>query len=656
MKTIVFSVLVMFFFLAFNALAQDTTSYVSQKYRPLYHFSPAKGWIGDPDGLVYKNGYFHLYWWGHAISKDLVHWSEQPRPMKQNKNFSFFSGSVVVDNNNTSGFGKESFIAVFTRHFRGDSLPETQILAVSQDSGKSYSLFEGNPVLDVNKVYFRDPQVFWHEPSSSWKMVVAVPDIQQIQIFESKDLKNWKFCSSFEGLGAQNSFWECPDLFEVPVAGSTIKKWAMIIGRGPNRVQYFIGEFDGKKFTADTDFTDYLRFGKGIDGEVFDDFESGTKEWVVKNSAFFGLSPRHISGYLGNSFVGTATDKHSTGIMKSKTFKINHNAINFLIAGGLHPDTTCIKLVVDGKTVRMTSGDNTNVFKWHGWDVRDLKGKNAFIEIVDRDTTSKLGFIAVDHILFSDKLYDQGLEHALWLDYGPDYYATRTWRNYDNNRSFRDTVFSIGWMGNWDYANKVPTTWGKGFESLPRTLTLKKSDYGYRLIQMPVTALNQLRSNLFSGSAIKLKKNQNWKKVKPKRNSYEIDLEVNPGNDIFGINLLVGDGRKLVLSYDPSIAVLTLDRSNCTDYLSDKEFTKLFAKKIQSPLNMHNEKLRMRIFVDQSSIEIFNNDGESVISAVTFPATDQTGVEFFTEGNDAILNTLNVWNLNTIWKGSVTSK
>jgi fructan beta-fructosidase len=645
--------LVVLMLLAANAIGQDT-SYLSQKYRPQYHFSPATGWIGDPDGLVYKNGLFHLYWWGHATSPDLVHWKEEPRPMKgDNTAFSFFSGSVAIDNQNTSGFGKESFIAVFTRHFRGDSLPETQILAVSQDTGKFYHFFEGNPVLDINKVYFRDPQVFWHTPSSMWKMVVTVPDVQQIQIFQSPDLKKWEYCSSFEGLGAKNSFWECPDLFELPVIGTNKKKWAMIIGRGPNRVQYFIGEFDGKKFTVDKEFSDYLRYGKGLDGVAFDDFETGTSKWVVKNAAFFGLSSRDVSDYIGNSFVGTATDKSSTGIMRSQTFKIEHNAINFLIAGGMHPDTTCIKLVVNGKVVRTTTGDNSKVLKWRGWDVRDLRGQDAYIEIADLDTTKKLGFVAVDHILFGDKLYDQNLEHALWLDYGPDYYATRTWRNYDTKLSFADTVFSIGWMGNWDYANKVPTSWGKGFESLPRTLALRETAYGYRLIQTPIAALNRLRNKLFSGNAIKLEKDKIWKKFHPKKNVYELEVEVKPGNSVFGINLLVGSGRKLILSYDPEIAVLTLDRSNCTDFLSDKEFTSLFAKKIQSPVNMSGDKLRLRIFVDQASIEIFNNDGESVISALTFPASGQTGVEFFTRGKDAVLSTLNLWDIDSIWSSSL---
>src|SRR5699024_3140911 len=141
---------------------------------PQFHFSPASGWIGDPDGLVYTNNKFHMYWWGHAISEDLVYWQELPYPMKgDDGQFSYFSGSVVVDKENTSGFGEESMIAFYTKHFKGDSIPETQAISVSKDGGLSYNYYEGNPILDINKVFFRDPQVFWYDKDQMWKMVVS---------------------------------------------------------------------------------------------------------------------------------------------------------------------------------------------------------------------------------------------------------------------------------------------------------------------------------------------------------------------------------------------------------------------------------------------------------------------------------------------------
>jgi len=150
-------------FIVSEASAQQTpTKSRLEKYRPQYHFSPEKGWIGDPDGLVIHQRKFHLFWWGHAVSDDLVHWKELPPPMKgDDKSFSYFSGSVAVDLNNTSGFGKNSMVAVYTRHFAGDSLPETQALSISRDDGLVFNYYAQNPVLDIGKVFFRDPQVFW---------------------------------------------------------------------------------------------------------------------------------------------------------------------------------------------------------------------------------------------------------------------------------------------------------------------------------------------------------------------------------------------------------------------------------------------------------------------------------------------------------------
>lgn len=151
-------------------------SQYNEKYRPQFHFSPKKGWIGDPDGLIFSDDTYHLFWWGHAISNDLVYWEELPHPMKgDDRAFSYFSGSVVVDKNNTAGFGANMMVAVYTMHRRGDSLPETQGLSISKDR-LNFDFYKGNPVLDIRKIFFRDPQVFWHGPTGKWVMAVTVPD------------------------------------------------------------------------------------------------------------------------------------------------------------------------------------------------------------------------------------------------------------------------------------------------------------------------------------------------------------------------------------------------------------------------------------------------------------------------------------------------
>ncbi|CAM3932576.1 GH32 C-terminal domain-containing protein [Mucilaginibacter galii] len=618
-----------------------------QKYYPQYHFRPQSGWIGDPDGLVFTNDTFHLFWWGHATSKDLVYWKEQPYPMKRSdRSFSYFSGSVVVDTANTSGFGKQSMIAVFTRNYPGDTLPEAQVLSVSTNEGQTFNYYQNNPVLDIKKIFFRDPQVFWHPQDQLWKMVVSVPNVQEIQIYESKDLKTWKYCSSFQGLGAKNSFWECPDLFELPITGTKSKKWVMLIGRGPNRVQYFVGDFDGKTFTPDQETHNYLKEGIGIQGKVFEDFENGLTRWKQEGKAF--VDTTQSIDFLGKALSASSGKQGETGKLISVPFKVSSNAINFLLAGGNHPDSTCIKLLWNGKVVRSTTGDNTNVLKWNGWDVRDLKGKNVSLEILDRHPAAKMGNIAVDHIVFSDALMNNQLEHANWLDYGPDYYATRTWRNYDRKRSFGDTVFAIGWMGNWDYANKVPTRWGKGFQSLPRIMSLKHGSTGYQIVQQPVPALSKLRGAQFSKNNLKI----NGTKAiafQPKKNSYELEVAFKPTDQHpFGLNLFVGEGRKMVFRYDPVVSQLTIDRSNATDYRSDTSFTRLFAKKYNAPLTLEKGMLKLRIFVDQSSVEVFCNDGSIVLSTTNFPSQTQTGIELFSEGGVINVPMLKAWPLKTI--------
>lgn len=643
-------------FFASSVRAQPTSGKSRlEKYRPQYHFSPEKGWIGDPDGLVIHRGKFHLFWWGHAVSDDLVYWKELPHPMKgDDKSFSYFSGSVAVDLQNTSGFGKNSMVAVYTRHFAGDSLPETQALSISKNDGLEFNYYAQNPVLDIGKVFFRDPQVFWYPADKMWKMVVALPDVQQIQIYESRDLKSWKFCSTFTGLGAQNSFWECPDLFELPVVGGKKeKKWVMLIGRGPNRVQYFVGDFDGKTFSSDSQTADFLKNGKGLYGEVYDDFE--TKEdtkWSREGTVF---SNRHgntdLTDYLGGSYAGSIANEGSTGRMKSASFLINHKAINFLIAGGNYADSACIRLIVEGKTVRSATGDDTRVFKWNGWDVRDLVGKLAHLEVLDLATDTINGSIAVDHVVFSDQLFNQRLEHALWLDYGDDYYATRSWRNYDESKILRDTVYAIGWMGNWDYARKVPTSWGKGFQSLPRTMALKRTEAGYRIVQQPVPQLQKLRQALHQTDQLQIDGIKELEAFRPARNTYEMEVEFESLSDApFGLFLLEGEGRKLVLRYDPVTSEICLDRTNCTDFVSDSSFTRLFAKKMTAPLRLKQGKLRLHIFVDQSSIEVFTNDGEVVFSATTFPSDKQLGISLFSEGGKTQITTLKAWELNSIWK------
>ena len=248
----------------------------NEKYRPLYHFTPQYGWMNDPNGMVYADGTYHLFYqynpygarwgnmhWGHAISKDLVNWEYQPTAIAPDKLGAIFSGSAVIDHDNTVGFGKGAMIAIFTS--AGDR--QTQSIAYSLDGGKTFTKYEGNPVLsDANIIDFRDPKVFWHAPSKQWVMSLATT--QTITFYGSKNLKEWTRLSEFgEGLGGHSGVWECPDLFPLTYEGKT--KWVLFVSinpGGPNggsATQYFIGDFDGKTFTPDAmNYPLWLDYGR----------------------------------------------------------------------------------------------------------------------------------------------------------------------------------------------------------------------------------------------------------------------------------------------------------------------------------------------------------------------------------------------------------
>ncbi|MCD8073104.1 MAG: GH32 C-terminal domain-containing protein [Alistipes sp.] len=236
----------------------------SEKYRPNYHFSPRTGWMNDPNGMVYHDGEYHLFFqhnpygstwgnmtWGHAVSKDLRRWEYLPDAIMPDTLGSIFSGSAVVDSRNTAGFGKDAIVAVYT----SEGARQTQCLAYSLDNGRTFTKYEGNPVLE-SETYrdFRDPKVRWHEASGKWIMSLATSQV--ISFYSSPDLKIWTFESDFgRGIGAHGGVWECPDLLPMQYSGKT--KWVLLVSinpGGPNggsATQYFIGDFDGKNFTAD---------------------------------------------------------------------------------------------------------------------------------------------------------------------------------------------------------------------------------------------------------------------------------------------------------------------------------------------------------------------------------------------------------------------
>lgn len=260
-------------------LAADSAGTANrERFRPVYHHTPVYGWMNDPNGMFHKDGVYHLYYqhnpfgsqwenmtWGHSSSTDLVNWTDHGDAIMPDGLGTIFSGCCVVDKDNTSGFGRGAVVAFYTS--AGES--QTQSMAYSTDNGKTFVKYEGNPVLTSDVPDFRDPHVFFHEPSGRWIMILAAG--QEMRIYSSADLKAWNYESSFgEGYGSHGGVWECPDLFELPVEGKDYSKWVLLCNINPggpaggSATQYFTGTFDGHKFTCDTSpgVTKWADYGK----------------------------------------------------------------------------------------------------------------------------------------------------------------------------------------------------------------------------------------------------------------------------------------------------------------------------------------------------------------------------------------------------------
>ena len=249
-----------------------------EQYRPVYHHTPAYGWMNDPNGMFYKDGVWNLYFqhnpygsqwenmtWGHSTSTDLVHWKYEGDAVESDALGTVFSGSAVVDKENTSGFGKGAVIALYTS--AGES--QTQSLVYSTDNGKTFHKYEGNPVITSNVPDFRDPHMFWNEDIKKWNMILAAG--QHMEIYTSDNLKDWKLESSFGAeYGNHGGVWECPDLMKMKVRGTDKEKWMLICNINPggpfggSATQYFIGDFDGYKFTCESkpEVTKWMDYGK----------------------------------------------------------------------------------------------------------------------------------------------------------------------------------------------------------------------------------------------------------------------------------------------------------------------------------------------------------------------------------------------------------
>ena len=436
-----------------NAESLDTKN--REQYRPLYHHTPAYGWMNDPNGMFFKDGVWHLYFqhnpygsqwenmtWGHSTSTDLIHWTFPGDPVQPDACGSICSGSSVVDKNNTAGFGENAIVALYTS--AGEN--QTQSMAYSTDNGKTFTKYDGNPIITSNVPDFRDPHMFWNEDIKKWNMILAAG--QQMNIYSSDNLKDWKFESSFGAeYGSHGGVWECPDLMKMKVRGTDKEKWMLVCNINPggpsggSATQYFVGDFDGHKFTCESkpEVTKWMDYGKDHYATVtFDNAPNGRhvalawmSNWQYANQVptlqyrSANSIPRDLGlfEYKGNTYCSVTPSEEITAARSKKPSKSLSEACEMVV--NLKGDATITLSNSKGEKVVMTYKAKDETFSMD----RTLSGKTDFssdfaaittapvygkmnklrifidkssIEVFDND-----GKMAMTNLVFPTKPYDK---------------------------------------------------------------------------------------------------------------------------------------------------------------------------------------------------------------------------------------------------------
>ncbi|MBK6456914.1 MAG: glycoside hydrolase family 32 protein [Gemmatimonadetes bacterium] len=476
-----------------------------EPFRPRFHFTPERNWMNDPNGMVYYDGEWHLFYqynpfgdkwghmsWGHAVSRDLVHWEQLPLALAESDGVMIFSGSAVVDWRNTSGFardGKPPLVALYTGHRDGH---QDQRIAYSNDRGRTWS--KGGVVLDLNKADFRDPKVFWHAPSSRWVMTVALSPEYKVQFYTSPDLKRWTRSGEFGPAGSRGGIWECPDLFPVQVEGGGTR-WVLIVNLNPGApaggsgTQYFVGDFDGQRFVPE--------------GEV---------------------------------------------------------------------------------------------------------------------------------------------AQPLWADYGADFYAGVSWSDVpaaDGRRVW------LGWMSNWSYAQEVPTSPWRSAMSVARTLTLRRTPAGLRLVQRPVAELERLRRGAprtFAGGTFT--QASAWLAAQrdlPMLLDVEMTFAGASSAAPFALQLTTGPAESLALSIDPANRRIALDRTRSGRVAFHKDFPGVHT----APIRIANGEIQLRLLIDAASLELFAQQGETVMTEIFFPTGDSRALSLSATGTTPRVQQIRIHGLDS---------
>jgi fructan beta-fructosidase len=498
-----------------------------EPHRPQLHFSPREQWMNDPNGMFFFDGEYHLFYqhypdsnvwgpmhWGHAVSKDLVHWEHLPIALYPDTLGYIFSGSAVVDWKNTSGFGKNGhppLIAIFTYHnMAGEKAGrqdyQYQGIAYSNDKGRTWTKYAGNPVVPntQNIRDFRDPKVSWDDASKQWVMVFAAYD--HIKFWGSQDLKKWEHLSDFgKEYGVHGGVWECPDLFPIKVEGAGETKYVLLVSLnpgGPNggsATQYFVGTFNGKKFTLDESFAP---------------------------------------------------------------------------------------------------------------SVQDRK--------------------------------------AVWIDYGRDNYAGVTWSDVPREDGRR---LLLGWMSNWDYATVVPTTAWRSAMTLPRALSLKRTEAGYRVFSQPVEELKSLRSASYTlketdvNGSLDLTPQLGFP---PSQLELVLDFEPAAGTTAdFGVELSNGKGESYRIGFNATANQFYSDRTRSGNHAFSAKFA---AKPHPAPRLSTDRTVRFHLFFDRASAELFADSGATVMTDIFFPGEDFNRVKIYAEKGAVKLVRGEAYSLKSIWQ------
>ena len=492
--------------ISISAMGQEPPDY-DQPYRPQVHFSPRQHWTNDPNGLVYFQGEYHLFFqynpfgdqwghmsWGHAVSSDLLHWHELPVAIPEANGEMIFTGSVVVDEKNTSGLcldGQACLVAIYTGdRGAGATQRQAQDIAVSQDRGRTWQKYSGNPVLDLRMADFRDPSVTWNDDDHAWLMAVALPTQHEVAFYTSTNLKRWTRRSTFGPAGATSGQWECPDLLRIPGAKGGKDLWALKVGLNPGALQggsgeqYFLGIFDGTRFTPSS--------------------EPGA----------------------------------------------------------------------------------------HGW-----------------------------------------------TDYGKDSYCAISY----NRLPPGEKPTLLGWMSNWQYAGKLPTSPWRGQMTLARRITAVHDSVGLALSQEPVIAPlrilppNTIRKSLSGGETAE--------ELVRTESPAELRLTFEPGDsETFGLRVYSDADHWTEIGYDRSKLLFYVDRIH-----SGLSIAPDFPARTEAP-EAESRPWDLHLVLDRSSVSAFAQNGTIAMTNLIFPTSPQARVVLFRKGGGKKVSVTGfAWKLRSIW-------